>query len=133
MTKQELIPLAEQEILKLREFATSHEISHLKAALVDATETALCIYGLMTGDALSHRAMVLKTQCCPVFVSNNKARLAVEAKYVTYADLVTAVLTPVEAFVVYGRDAAQHAISTDRKAVTQVVAMLKGEIQKIVY
>lgn len=60
---------ARREIEKLRERATPRELSKLSIGNLEPDQNHRCIYGLMTGDCFSARAIDLIVQCASRSVS----------------------------------------------------------------
>lgn len=52
-----------KEALNLRKYATKEEISKLNINTLNTMESDLCIYGQMTGDCFSERAIELLNKC----------------------------------------------------------------------
>lgn len=69
MTKQEFFGEVALEIQALKERATSEEIDRLDIDRFDPTCYDKCIYGQMTGDCTSGRAVDLIYDCCPRYVN----------------------------------------------------------------
>lgn len=62
MITQKLKELVVDEALKLRKYATKEEKERLDFETMICTETG-CIYGQMTGNCYSERALLLKSKC----------------------------------------------------------------------
>ncbi len=59
-----LIPLVIAEAIKLKDNATREEINNLNIARLDANDVTSCIYGQMTGNCYSKRAVSLIELSC---------------------------------------------------------------------
>lgn len=67
MTKQQLYTEVKKEAAALLIHATEKERGRLDFETLDATHVLNCIYGKMTGDCYSERAVFLITKCCSVY------------------------------------------------------------------
>lgn len=61
---QELIPLVKEEAEKIKQHATPEELAKLDPEEIEGRSPTKCIYGQMTGDCNSKRAIELIHLCC---------------------------------------------------------------------
>ncbi len=69
MNKKEYLSNAMQEIEALKKHATKEEIENLDFETFDPRAYSKCIYGQMTGDCHSSRALRLIRKCTPVVIN----------------------------------------------------------------
>lgn len=70
-TKEQFIDDVKAEAKALREHATKEELGRLDFNNLDPNDKRYCIYGLMTGNCNSERAIELITKCCTRYFHNN--------------------------------------------------------------
>ena len=69
MNKQEFLSSVMQEVEALKKHATKAEIKNLDFETLNPRAYSRCIYGQMTGDCHSSRALMLIRKCTPVVIN----------------------------------------------------------------
>lgn len=122
--------LAIKEATKLREYATQEEKDNLSLN-IEPHRATKCVYGLMTGNCFSKRAMDLINACCEkVYATNNKSVYPDECELNGTPSLLSrpeyrriTYYSPIEV-IIFPRWGGQ-------KAVNQLIPYIKGETDHI--
>lgn len=69
-TKEQFLSDVKAEAVALRQHATKEELGRLDADWMDPNDFTSCIYGQMTGNCNSKRAIELMQKCCTRFFKN---------------------------------------------------------------
>jgi hypothetical protein len=134
MEKHEFLAAVHTEAAAIRVAATIEERSRLNIDTFQPTHMEHCIYGQMTGDCFSHRAVALMDKCCVQYFSDmvDESELD-DVDFAFFNDNVVekaADYSPIDSGIYRYFSAIEAYITLPEAKVAELMQFIKGEVEE---
>ncbi len=136
ITKEKWLKIVAKEVRALNKSATSLELSKLNFITFDSESRRNCIYGQMTGECSSSRAIELIHSCCAKFTNSDAICDTPEGEELSFRQTKKGINGKVDRsrgiYSISFFSSIEHYIMLKDSKPQNIIAYLKGETKKLV-